>query len=112
MNDPPKQYLEYLGLVIGRKLSNEIVKHFCEICATRDLLVHCQGKINKTYINKAGGFARGAIGDFVVVDEKYFKSSMANIRGLYEEIYTAICGVFGKDKKIAAAVLYEIYGGE
>jgi len=32
---------------------------------------------------------------------------MANIRGIYQEIYAAICGEFGKDEKIAA-VLSEI----
>jgi hypothetical protein len=96
MYKQPKEYLEYLGQVIGRQLSDDVVKPFCEVCATRDLLVHNQGKINSKYIDKAGRFARGAVGDFVVVDEKYFKSSMANFRSIYEEIYTAICGEFGK----------------
>jgi hypothetical protein len=56
---------------------------------------------------QAGRLARGSVGDIAVVDEKYFQSSMANIRGIYQEIYAAICGEFGKDEKIAA-VLSEI----
>jgi hypothetical protein len=108
MREQPRNYLKYLGQVIGRPLAKEAIDQFCEVCATRDLIVHCQGKINSVYIDKARKLARGSLGDFAVVDEKYFKSSIANvISDVYKDIYAAICAVFGKDEKIDA-VLSEI----
>jgi hypothetical protein len=73
----PSEYLQYLGHIIGRHLSDQVVNRFCELCATRDLIVHAQGKVNSVYMSKAAGLERGKIGDLVVVDEPYFQSSSA-----------------------------------
>ena len=72
MRDQPKKYLKYLNQVIGRHLAEDVTNQFCEVCATRDLIVYCQGKINSEYIGKAGQLARGSVGDFAVVDATYF----------------------------------------
>jgi hypothetical protein len=100
----PSEYLEYLGHVIEGRLSNEVVNRFCEVCATRDLIVHTQGKITVEYLVKAAGLARGKVGDLVRVDEKYFQSSMGTIKDVYAEIYDIMQNKYSEDKNVASAL--------
>jgi hypothetical protein len=70
----PAEYLEYLGHIIESQLLASVIDPFSELCATRDLIVHAQGKISEEYIAKAGSLSRGTIGDVLVMDRKYFIS--------------------------------------
>jgi len=87
MRNRPSEYLKYLGRIIEGHLPEQAIDRFCELCATRDLIVHSQGKISSEYITKAAGLERGKIGDLAVVDEKYFRSAMSYIKDIYSEIY-------------------------
>jgi hypothetical protein len=87
MRNRPSEYLKYLGRIIEGHLPEQAIDRFCELCATRDLIVHSQGKISSEYITKAAGLERGKIGDLAVVDEKYFRSAMSYIKDIYREIY-------------------------
>ena len=40
MRRRPSEYLEYLSQIIKGNLSDHTVDRFCELCATRDLIVH------------------------------------------------------------------------
>src|SRR5207248_552162 len=42
-----------------------------EVKAARDVLEHNRGLVGPDYIDKAGAFARYAVGDFVQIDEPY-----------------------------------------
>jgi hypothetical protein len=90
--------------IIQGHLPRQVVDRFCEVCATRDLIVHSQGKINRKYMRKAGGLARGEVGGSVVVDEKYFRSSMSSIKDIYEEIYAIMESKYISDDSIAAVL--------
>jgi hypothetical protein len=64
------------------------------------LIVHSGGRINKEYIAKAAGLARGRIGDLAVVDERYFKLAMSIIKDIYSEIYAIVRRKYSEDQKI------------
>jgi hypothetical protein len=104
MRDRPAKYLRYLTNITQSPLSDEIISRFAEICATRDLIVHTQGKINALYINKAGTLARGKIGETIVIDENYFNQSVSNIKDLYGELYSRISSKYQEDEKLRAVL--------
>jgi hypothetical protein len=97
MRRRPSEYLEFLAQIIEGHLSNHTVGQFCELCATRDLIVHAQGKINEEYLAKAGAQARGKLGKVIVVDDRYFNASMSNIKDLYGEIHSIMRRKYSKD---------------
>lgn len=67
-----KEWFEYLGdLVSGVGTSDTDIGKICEAKATRDLLVHNAGVVNHIYIQKAGEFARSAVGDVISVAGHY-----------------------------------------
>jgi len=102
MRRRPSEYLEYLSQIIEGHLSDHTVDRFCELCATRDLVVHAQGKINEEYLAKAGAQARGKLGQVIVVDKRYFDSSMGSIKDLDGAIHSIMSRKYAKDQKVDA----------
>ena len=78
----PKEYLEYLGSIVGADITDPIFLDYIEIKATRDLLIHNSGVINDIYLAKAGDKKRGEIGQAVTIDTNYFDLCMATLKRL------------------------------
>ncbi len=65
----------------------ETVKQaFCEIKATRDVLIHANGVVNAQYLEKAGPAARVAIGQRLDIGDPYHQQSWELISCLIEDI--------------------------
>jgi len=82
----PKKQLEYLEKVLNIKADETVWNKWFEIKATRDLIVHNSGIINKIYIEKVGENARGKVGDSILVDKQYFENTLATIKSLVGKI--------------------------
>ena len=82
----PREQLAYLERVAGVKTSSVRFKHYCEIKATRDILVHNAGIIDEKYITKSGDKARGKVGELIHVDEAYFNESVTWIKRIANSI--------------------------
>ena len=75
----PKLYLEYMTKLLGAEPCAS-TESFCEVAATRDLVVHNRLEINETYIKKAGKKARGKVGDRVSIDALYYDDTMKHMK--------------------------------
>ena len=65
----------------------ETVKQsFCEIKATRDVLIHANGVANAQYLEKSGSAARAAIGQRLDIGDPYHQQSWELISCLIEDI--------------------------
>lgn len=71
----PKKLFDYLEL-LNIKIDSEEIGQFCEIKATRDLLVHNSGIINKTYLKKAGEKSRGEINSKIMLNKEYIENCL------------------------------------
>lgn len=78
----PKEYLEYLGKIIGIDTKDPAFLDYIEIKATRDLIIHNSGVINEIYISKSGPQKRGDIGQTILIDAMYFDHCMATLKRL------------------------------
>jgi len=78
----PSIQFEYFERVIGIKITDSRKRAWCELKATRDLIVHNSGRINEIYLKKADSSARGSLGEIVDVDKKYFEQSIAQAKSL------------------------------
>jgi hypothetical protein len=76
----PHQYLAYFKAVTGVDTDEHAFSNFVEIKAARDLIIHNRGVINEIYLEKAGGLARGAVGDVVEINHQYFKHAIAQLK--------------------------------
>lgn len=54
----PKDYFKYLKKTIQIDLDDDLISTYIEIKATRDLVIHNNGKVNALYVQKAGSKAR------------------------------------------------------
>lgn len=86
-------YLAYIGGLIGVDLSAS-VEDFCEIAATRDLVVHNKLIANTVYLSKAKDKSRGALGDTLVIDEAYYENSIKHIKKIAASINEHIRGKY------------------
>lgn len=86
----PRAQLDYLEQVTGITIDQSLVSSWSEIKATRDLLAHNSGRINSTYMRKAGELARGDLGSLVDVDDEYVTNSMATLKSMVGKIASAI----------------------
>lgn len=82
----PKVYLQYLRQIIGVDTSAQIFSEYIEIKAGRDLLVHNSGVVNEIYLEKAGNYKRGKLGERLIFDTDYFDSSLAVLKDLSRKI--------------------------
>jgi len=91
----PKLYLEYMVKLISAEACKSTAS-FCEVAATRDLIVHNRLKINETYMKKAGKNSRGKIGDDVSVDALYYDDAMKHMKRVANHLRTHIVEKFGE----------------
>lgn len=78
----PSEYMEKLAKVLAIPLDEELVLEFIEIKASRDLIIHNNGRINKLYMDKVGSKARGKVGDELSVDHDYFRHVITKLKRL------------------------------
>lgn len=78
----PKDYIETFKKVLSIQLGDDLVSDYIEIKASRDIIVHNLGAINKLYIDKAGDKARGDEGEELVIDKQYFKHVVTTVKKL------------------------------
>lgn len=86
---PSKQF-EYIKKVLGVDIDTAIQSEWVELKATRDLIVHNYGTINDVYIKKCNVFARGNIGEKIVVDKIYFENAIAKMKSLIGKITSTL----------------------
>lgn len=82
----PTDYLSYLSAIVQLKIDDETVGKFSEAKATRDVIVHGNGRANEIYIEKAGLLARAANGQRLDVGQPYFDACVATMKRLIGEI--------------------------
>lgn len=82
----PIDYLSYLCAILRLKIDDETVAKFSEAKATRDVIVHADGRANEIYVEKAGPLARAADGQRLDVGQSYFDASVAAMKRLIGEI--------------------------
>jgi hypothetical protein len=75
----PSLYMSYLVRIIGLQEDKSFLDYY-EVAATRDLIVHNNGTINRLYIEKSGKKARGVDGARLEVDKRYFYRSLAKMK--------------------------------
>ncbi|QYD70106.1 hypothetical protein KZJ38_07285 [Paraburkholderia edwinii] len=66
----PSEYIDKLAKVLAKPLDVGLVSAFIEIKASRDIIIHNNGRINKLFVEKAGDKARGKIGDELKVEAR------------------------------------------
>jgi hypothetical protein len=100
----PADYAVFLNKVLQFELRASAMLGFVELKASRDLIVHAQGVINKIYVEKAGKLARGKAGERLPVDEAYFKASIKLLKQLYSSVYKGTLTRYGNDPALRAAL--------
>jgi hypothetical protein len=91
----PSRYFEYIEAVLSIELPATLKEKFIEIKATRDLIVHNSGKVNETYLEKAGKLARGENGEKLPMDAVYFAGTVANLKKLVIVLDKQVLGKYG-----------------
>jgi hypothetical protein len=76
----PADYLAKVGKVLSIEIDEEIINTFIEMKASRDVIIHNQGEINRLYVDKAGDKKRGDLGDELVIDADYFEDVIENAK--------------------------------
>lgn len=82
----PSEYLDKAAKVLAIEVDANLVKEFIEIKASRDIIIHNSGRINKLYVEKAGDKRRGADGEELVIDRTYFRHVIVTLKKLSREI--------------------------
>ena len=101
----PADYLTYLRDVLEIDIPEERSAQFIEIKASRDIIIHANGRINDKYLEKSGDLARGAVGDPLPVDQDYFDRSIAAMKLFMFDIGRAIDAKYGQDEIVKACLL-------
>lgn len=78
----PADYLEKTAKVLSIEIDEGIIKDFIEIKASRDIVIHNSGVINRLYVEKAGERGRGNVGEELVIDEAYFRHVVVTLKRL------------------------------
>lgn len=97
----PEKYFQYVENILSIKIPKPSKANYVEVKATRDLIVHNEGVINATYVQKAGKLARGKVGDTIPVDEMYFDPAIRTMKKLVNAVYSKSLSKFGDKKQIA-----------
>lgn len=78
----PAEYLDKAAKVLSIELDQNLVKDFIEIKASRDIIIHNSGLINKLYVEKTADRKRGGVGDELVIDRAYFRHVIVTLKRL------------------------------
>jgi len=82
----PSEYLDKAAKVLAIELDSDIVNAFIEIKASRDIIIHNSGRINKLYVEKAGDQRRGEDSEELVIDRAYFRHVIVTLKKLSGQI--------------------------
>jgi hypothetical protein len=92
----PRTYMKYVEDIIGCKFMEISIEQYIEIKATRDLLTHGAGIVNRIYLAKAGRLARESEGNIIPITRDYFDASMATMKTLAGFVRRDARKTFGK----------------
>ena len=95
----PQEQLEYLTKLLSITIDDDDWNSWIEIKATRDLIVHSSGVINRVYFEKVGTSARGQLGEKIVIDKKYYDHVVITSKSLIGRIASRIVKELNKDGK-------------
>ena len=90
----PSEYLDKAAMVLSIELDPETVQDFIEIKASRDIIIHNNGLINKLYVEKARDKRRGEAGEELIIDHDYFRHVIVTLKALSGSIQSKTEGVF------------------
>jgi len=76
----PSDYIAKASKILSIAIDEDLAGKYIEMKATRDLIVHNRGEINKLYLEKAGDHARGNLGQLLAVDAAYFEDVIVNAK--------------------------------
>lgn len=82
----PRDYLAFAAAIAEVKLKPKTIDAYCEIKATRDIIVHGGGVANDAYIQKSGALSRAELGQALSVPIDYLKRAIVTMKALIEEI--------------------------
>lgn len=95
----PTDYLDAAAKVLGIENDPNIVDDYIEIKASRDIIVHNSGAINRLYVDKAGPKRRGKTGEALKVDYQYFRSVIEVVKRLSRHISDSVEVTYGPQPK-------------
>jgi hypothetical protein len=96
----PAEYLSYLGNILEIKVPDAVAAQFIEVKATRDIVVHGDGRANERYVEKSGDFARCAVGQSLIIDQQYFDRAFGVMKGLIHGLHEPVCEKYALDKEV------------
>jgi hypothetical protein len=86
----PAQWFRFLDNRVNLGCPDEAQRgHLCELKAARDALEHNRGVVGPDYLDKAGDFARYAVGDAIQIDEPYLLGCFVLLREVVEAMAAA-----------------------
>jgi len=69
----PSDYLAKAAKVLSIEIDADIILDYIEMKASRDIIIHNLGLINRLYVEKAGNKARGKVDEELAIDADYFE---------------------------------------
>jgi hypothetical protein len=96
----PAEYLAYVASILEVEVPGEAAEAFIEVKATRDIVVHGDGKANERYIEKSGNRARVALGEVLLIDNAYFDSAIATMKSLIFQLNQSVSVKYADDNTV------------
>lgn len=86
----PSVYFRYLKDTIQIDLPESLVADFIEVKATRDVLVHNEGRVNQLYIDKAGANARTTnTKQNIPLSHNYFLAAFSTLKQVVRDTHVS-----------------------
>jgi len=96
--DSPASYLRRIETVLSIDIPPRFKDQYAEIKATRDAIVHNNGKANERYGEKAGRLARAQPDESLPADSEYFSHVITHLKKLTQRVYQQLLGKYGNAK--------------
>lgn len=96
----PAEYLSYVASILEVEVPADPAEAFIEVKATRDIVVHGDGRANERYIEKAGQRARVALGEALLIDHAYFDSAIATMKSLIFQLNEKVVAKYADDDAV------------
>jgi hypothetical protein len=91
----PSEYMDKIQRVLSIELDADLCAQYIELKASRDIIVHGRGEINRLYVDKAGAQRRGDVGEELEIDLEYFKHVLVTLKDLSKSIQRETESRFG-----------------
>jgi len=82
------------GILKSPPVSKQDIERLAELKASRDLVAHNQGRVNETYIRKAGALARAKIGELIPITRPYVYEAGDFLSDLIKRIMAEVRKMF------------------